>query len=131
METLASSRALAKGTKKEAKLKQLRSIEQQKRIARNIKRMQGKLNRNATIQIVVNDQDGRRVITDKSAMEDACINENISRFSQSQDTPPMTTSLVDDRGYLGDTIESQEILNGTYQPPAGINHYTKLFLKEL
>lgn len=93
MESLAASRSRAKGTEVENELKQLRSIEQQRRVARNIKRMQGKLQRNATLQVVVND-DGRHVLTEKEDMEEACITENIARFRQSEDTPPMTEPLV-------------------------------------
>ena len=43
MESLAASRSQAKGTEKEIELKQLRTIEKQRTVARNIKRMQGKL----------------------------------------------------------------------------------------
>jgi hypothetical protein len=126
--SLAKSRAEKKGTTAEAKLKQLQSIAKQKRLARNIKRMQGKLQRNATVQIVVNDEHGRRVVTEKQEMEEACIEENIARFSQSQDTPPMMEPLVDQLGYLADTTEAEEILQGTYQPPEGTNYYARLFL---
>jgi hypothetical protein len=41
--TLAASRAEAKGTDKDTELKQLRTIEQQRTMARNVKRMRGKL----------------------------------------------------------------------------------------
>jgi hypothetical protein len=129
--TLAENRAFAKGTDKDTELQQMRKIEQQRRIARNIKRMQGKLVRNATIQIVVNDHEGRRVVTDKTEMENACIHENISRFSQSHDTPPMVEPLVDDLGFLADTTEAQSILDGTYQAPPGLSHYAALLLREL
>jgi hypothetical protein len=131
LEGLADTRALAKGTDKADELKQLRTIEQQRRVARNIKRIQGKLVRNATIQIIVNDRDGRRVVTDKTEMEEACISENIARFCQSEDTPPMMEPLVSDLGYLADTQTAQEILDGTYEPPADLDPYTKLFLREL
>jgi hypothetical protein len=123
MATLAASRAEVKGTKKEAELKQLQSIEQQKRIARNIKRMQGKLHRNATLQITVNDRDRKRVLTDQHEKEEACITKNLSRFLQSEGTPPMVEPLLSDLGYLADTPEAQAILDGTYDP--------RLFLREL
>ena len=131
MESLASSRSLAKGTEKEVELKQLRAIEKQRTVARNIKRMQGKLQRNATTQIFVNRPDGRHIITDKDEMEDACIEENESRFSQCEDTPPMIEPLVSDLGYLADTPEAEAILNGTYQAPTGTDPYARLLLEEL
>jgi hypothetical protein len=47
-------------------------------------------------------------------MEEACIEENISRFSQTHDTPPMMEPLLSNLGFLADTQEAQEILDGTY-----------------
>jgi hypothetical protein len=131
MATLAASRAEVKGTKKETELNQLRSIEQQKRIARNIKRMQGKLHRNATLRITVNDRDRKRVLTDQHEMEEACITKNLSRFLQSEGTPPMVEPLLSDLGYLADTPKAQAILNGTYNPPPSVDYYARLFLREL
>ena len=131
MDDLATARASIKGTEKANELKQLLTIERQRTIARNIKRMQGKLQRNATIQIYVNEPEGRRLVTDKSDIEDACMQENDARFSQSEDTPPMTLPLLQDLGYLADTPEARAILEGTYNPPPETDYYAALFLKEL
>ena len=109
----------------------MKLVEYQRQTARNIKRIQGKLQRNATIQIYVNDENGRRLVTAKEEMEQACIQENIERFSQSKDTPPMIEPLILDLGYLGNTIEAQSILDGTYQPSPNIDPYAKLLLQEL
>jgi hypothetical protein len=91
--SVAQSRADRKGTDKDTELKQLRSIEQQRTIARNIKRMQGRLQRNATIKIYTTNEEGRHVLTEKADIEDACIKENIARFTQSNDTPPQAGNL--------------------------------------
>ena len=131
MSELATACAAVKGTDKANELKQLLTIERQRTIARNIKRMQGKLQRNATIQIYVNDANGRRLVTDKTEMEEACMEENDARFSQSESTPPMTSPLLTDLGYLADTPEAQAILQGTYTPPPETDQYAALFLKEL
>jgi hypothetical protein len=71
------------------------------------------------------------VLTDKVEMERACIDENISHFSQSEGTPPMTDPQLDNIWYLAGTVEADLILAGTYQPPMDLDYYTKLFLKEL
>ena len=131
MDALAASRAEVKGTTKENELKQLMTIDRQRTVARNIKRMQRKLQRNATIQIYVNDEDGRRLVTDKNDIEDACIAENDSRFSQSEGTPPMIEPLLTDLGYLADTPEAAAILEGSYIPPPETDKYAILFLQEL
>ena len=87
MEDLAEARSLAKDTDKDKELKQLRTIEKQRTQARNIKRMHGKLQRNATTKIYITDNNGRQVVTDKDGMVEAVIDENDARFSQSEDTP--------------------------------------------
>jgi hypothetical protein len=129
--SLAQSRAAHKGTEASAELKQLRTIEQQKTVARNIKRMQGKLQRNATTQIFVTDATGRRTVTKKEDIEAACITENIARFTQSEDTPPMTEPLISELGYLADTDAAEAVLAGTFVPPPETDEYAKLLLAEL
>jgi hypothetical protein len=131
LEDLASARAKHKGTKKEVELKQLRHIEAQKTVARNIKRMRGKLNRTATTQVYVNNDEGRRLVTSKDGIELACIQENDSRFSQSENTPPMTEPLLSDLGMLADTEQAQKILEGTYECPPGTDKYAALLINEL
>ena len=131
LETLATAKAQANGTDQGSVLKQLRLLKQQRTTAHNVKRMQGKLERTATIQIYVNTDEGRQVVTDQRGIEAACIMENESRFSQSEDTPPMAYPLVKDLGYLADTPEADMILAGTYQPPDGTDRFTCLLLKEL
>ena len=128
---LASSRADHNGTDKETELKQLRTIEKQRTVSRNIKRMQGKLQRNATTQVFVNDQEGRRLVTTKQAIEAACINENLERFTQSESTPFMQEPLLSALGFLADTPEADAILDGTYEPPPGTDRYAKLLIQEL
>jgi hypothetical protein len=113
---LAQSRSEDNGTEYEAELKQLRMIEQQK-TPWNIKRMQGKLQRNATTKVFVTDHDGQRMIHKKEEIEEACIEENISRFSQSEDTPFMQEPLVSALGYLADTQSAEAILRGDFKAP--------------
>jgi hypothetical protein len=93
--------------------------------------MQGNLHRNATLQITVNDRNGKRVLSDKHKMEEACITKNLSRFLQSEGTPPMVEPILSDLGYPVDTPEAQAILDGTYDPPPAVDYYARLFLREL
>ena len=64
-------------------------------------------------------------------MENACISENTGRFSQTNDTPPMTLALVEDFGYLAETDAKYHVLNGTYTPPTGTDQYMSEFIEEL
>jgi hypothetical protein len=128
---LAKSRSESKGTDQDKELQQLRTIEQQRTVARNIKRMQGKLQRNATTQVCISNEQGRRTVTSKEDIEDACIEENISRFSQSNNTPLMQEPLLSLIGYLANTQAAEDILQGTFETPPETDKYTKLLIAEL
>jgi hypothetical protein len=77
------------------------------------------------------DDDGRHAMTTKDNIEDACIRENSQWFSQSRNTPFMTSPLVDDFGYLADTVAAGQVLQGCYQVPDGTKPYTRLLLDQL
>jgi hypothetical protein len=120
---LAKAKAKANNTDPELELQSMRRIETQKRMARNVKRMRGKLTRTATTQVYVTENGIRRVATKKLDIEQVCIAKNDSRFSQSEPTPPMTAPLLQDLGYLADGPAIEDILNGVYIPPDGTNYY--------
>ena len=77
LEGIARAKAKDKGTDPETEVKQLKTIEQQRTVARNIKQMQRKLSRTATTKIYVNTPHGHQVKTSKDDIEDACITENL------------------------------------------------------
>jgi hypothetical protein len=116
---------------RDKELQQLCTIEQQCMVARNIKRMQGKLQHNTTTQVSINHKRGRRTVTSKDDIEDACVEENISRFSQSNNMPFMQEPLLPLISYLADTPAAKDILQGTFEIPPGMDKYTKLFINEL
>ena len=58
-------------------------------------------------------------------MKAACIRENESRFSQTEDTPAMMSPLLEELGYLADTEAAEEILAGTFEVPEGTCKYAK------
>jgi hypothetical protein len=51
--------------------------------------------------------------------------ENESKYKQTQQSPSMQEPLVSDIGYLGMTEECEKILEGTYTIPEGVNQYTR------
>jgi hypothetical protein len=119
---LAKAKANANNTEPEAELQAMRRIATQQRMAHNVKRMRGKLTRNATTQVYVITNNVRRVGIEKTDIEDVCITENESRFSQSETTPPMMEALLSELGYLADGPAIEDILNGTYIPPDGTDY---------
>ena len=91
---LAKARALRKGTTEEKELELMKRIERQRQEARNIKRMRRKLDRCATNQVYYERHGVRTLATSKRDIEKACIEENISRFSQSEGTPPLEEPML-------------------------------------
>ena len=119
VQSLAQAKADKNGTSVEHELKMMRHRDWQRRTAMNIKRMRKKTGRSATNQVYVTEEGVRRLVTDKDDMFKVCITENSSRFSQSNNTPPMTPPLVYNLGLLAETREARQVLGGSWQPPEG------------
>jgi hypothetical protein len=83
LDDLAEAKAEAKGTEAAKELKSLIHIEKQRRSARNIKRMRGKLSQGQVTKVYQTDDDGIRTACEtQHTMVQAFFNENDSRFSQ-------------------------------------------------
>jgi hypothetical protein len=67
----------------------------------------------------------------KEAIEDGCTDKTFLKYSQTKKTPPMTSPLLDNIGFLADTIQAQQILDGTYKPSSETDPYMKKNLNEL
>ncbi len=90
-----------------------------------------KLDRNATTKVFITTDRIHKECSDKTSMEDACITENSSRFSQAESTPLMIEPLVSDIGYLADTDAAESILEGTYKIPDDLDPYAVNLIQEL
>jgi hypothetical protein len=64
-------------------------------------------------------------------MVKAFFKENDSRFSQTEDTPPMQLPLVEELGCLADTDFAEQVLDGTYEPSQVVDKYARELLHEL
>jgi hypothetical protein len=94
--------------------------------------MRKKLGNPSTTKVFSTDDDGIRQECDtKETVEAACIRENESRFSQTEDTPAMMSPLLEELGYLADTDAAEEILAGTFEVPEGTCKYAKKLIAEL
>ena len=95
--TLAEAIALKNNTDMETEAKKLRTQEKQRRQGRNVKRMLGKLGNSRVTKLFYTENDGTRVQCDTQlSMERACFEENETRFSQSEMTPPMVSPTLDE-----------------------------------
>jgi hypothetical protein len=66
----------------------------------------------------------------KEETESAFLAESSSRFRQASTTPALTT-LFPSLGRFGLMEESEQILNGSFVPPASVDYWTTEWLKEL
>ena len=69
-------------------------------------------------------------LTTKSEIELACINENRSKYRQTENTPCMNGVLLQDLGFLGLTDSSSSIINGTYICPDDSPPFTNEFIHQ-
>ena len=70
-------------------------------------------------------------MTEKSEVEQACIDEHLRKFSQTNNTPPMQPPLSTLLGDLANTEFCENILNGTAEFPDDLEEYRVDFLKQL
>ena len=96
-----------------------------------MKRIRQKSSNGAVTKLYYTKNNIRTECSTKVTMENACISENIGRFSQTNDTLPMNDSLIADLGYLAETNAKDHILDGSYVPSTGTNQYMCEFLEEL
>jgi hypothetical protein len=109
--TLSEAQAKKKGIPPEQENKSMNRTEADCRQARRVRRMNKKFKTNGLFRIEIQQADGsvKNCVT-KEAIEDGCIDETFLKYSQTNKTPPMTSPLLDDIGYLASTAKSQQIL---------------------
>jgi hypothetical protein len=132
LESLAEAKAEKNGTSMEKELKSLVQIEKQRRQARSIKRMRGKLGTGQVTKVYQTSEDGSKTVCEtQKTMVKSFFNENDSRFSQTESTPPMKSPLVEDLGYLAETKKAEQVLEVSYQPTQKVDRYALELLQEL
>jgi hypothetical protein len=136
LKSLSEARAAKNKTEPESELKHLKQREKQREEARRRKTITGKgADKAKTTKLYYSELDpvtGEVVANveciDKDSMDAACIKENKTRMTRALRSPFAKSPLLEDFGYLADTEAAQAVLDGTYDPPAGIDPYAKLLL---
>jgi hypothetical protein len=105
-------------------------IEKQCRDARIINQALGKQGQSGVSKVLVTLPTGVHECATKEETEAAFLGESNVRFRQAGDTPALTT-LLHDLGTLGITEKSDQILSGTYSPPAETDFWTAEWIKEM
>ena len=111
--------------------KQLMQRESQRLAARRVKYTLRKLKGGSVTRIEVPMANNQwREVTSKQGIEHGCIQENIKKYRQTEDTPCMINPLREELGYTGTTMATEEILQGTYTYPTGTSRYSRELLQE-
>ena len=130
--SLEKAKAEKKGTTEALEKRLSHQIERQRRQARNVRRMLGKLGQGRVTQLFFTNAENERILCGtQEKMVKACVRENETRSSQSENMPPMTDPLYQDLGRYGETAEAQQILFGSYKYPSGVDPYAKELLEEM
>lgn len=104
----------------------LNLIKTQQRQSRCIQRMNGKFQSGNLSKIKILQADGSITThTSKHNIEQGGIAQTKVKYSQTEDTPPMTEPLLSHLRYLTENPEAKQILTGSYNPPTNLDPYAK------
>jgi hypothetical protein len=132
MERLAEAIAEQGNQKKASIIKGIRQREQQRRSARKIRYLSGKVNNGSTTMVSVFNDRGHRIdLTNKEDIEQAIMKSNETKYRQSSHTPFFQFPLASDFGFKGLTPAAQATLAGVYESNHPIDEYTQLVLTEM
>jgi Reverse transcriptase (RNA-dependent DNA polymerase) len=116
LEELAQAQAEQSGVKQASIVKQLKLREQQRELGRKVKYILGK-KRVGLTAVEAPDRSGQWVlVNDKEAVELGCIKENISRFTQANNTPALLRDQVELLGWTGNGQGANDLLSGIANP---------------
>ena len=100
--------------------------EDSRKASRHLKRIQGKLEGGAIASVEVDQDDGPPVKLDApDQVIQAIMNMVQHRYHLIDGSPFMDPALLDELGLLGDSPAARQILEGTYQPSATVDDYTR------
>lgn len=120
LESLCKARAEAGQTFKEQELRNMIRLEEQRRNARLISRVNGKLRAGSVTSVIASDLSGNRVeVTKKEDIDKALCNENERRFNQAKDTPFLQEPLLTLVGSMGTGRAAEAMLNVNFIIPKG------------
>ena len=120
-----------KGKGKRANIvKQLIATESQREMFRRLAIINNKQHDLSTKFVTINTKNGKEVISDKIQMEKAIINENKSKYHQTEDSCPfMDLPLSQHFGEMGIGPMTEQLLKGEYKVPSSVTPQTKEYLE--
>ena len=124
LESLCEAKAEASEGSKEMVLRRLIRIEDLRKNGRIIGRVNGKLQSGSVTSVVAPNEEGEWVeVVGKEGIEKALLEENERWFNQAKATPFLQQPLLDLVGKLGVGKAAEQILNGTFVVPEGVDEW--------
>jgi hypothetical protein len=118
LEELALAISIQGNGNKEKILQQLQLHEEQRAVARKIKSILGQHRSGVSAVEYQNAQGGWEVTVEKHKIEEECMQENIRRFTQANNSPSLKQDQVELLGWTADTETASLILQGEQTPTA-------------
>jgi hypothetical protein len=114
---LASAKAISTGKTHAHMIQEIKQREHIQAVFRKIKYASATTRVGLTqVETSASSESGTTIThTSKEMIEQACMNENIRRFTQAYHTPSLQSDQIALLGWTGNSISSTEILNGTVQ----------------
>jgi Reverse transcriptase (RNA-dependent DNA polymerase) len=112
LESLAEARAEEEDLTKENILKQLIQHEIQRNMFRRIRSILGQFSKKVNAIEVQNSDGEWTLMTGKEDIENGCIAENIRRFTQAANTPPLQPLQISLLGWRAEGVVANNIING-------------------
>jgi hypothetical protein len=127
-----TNRAIKFGTSVETQEKITKHAFKSKASFARIRKVIQKNPREAISYVEYTDKDGiEHECINKNDIDLACSQEGYRRYAQTNDTPFMTTPLLNDFGFLDNQENVDKVLAGTYECPAELDEFTQKFITEL
>jgi len=125
LHTLADAYAVKGNQSKEKIYRDLLQHERQRRTAKRIKYLRGKFLTGSTTMVQVRNPDSSwREVSDKTEMEAAIMDSTKWKYTADFHTPFMQPPLVGSFGYMGVGRAADEVLEGTFSVPEGVDEFT-------
>ena len=129
---LADALAASNNSSRARELKKMLTVERQRQQGRAARRLRGRTPKQPVTKVTYVGDEGQVVeACDPAAIASVCARSNLRRQHRCLETPFLQNPLLHELGYLADTVAAESILQGSFEPPANIDKYTRAFLREL
>ena len=125
-ETFVTAKAKERGLSEEVVIKQMKREKESKEKGLNSRIIRGRNNKAPVVRAIANYE-----VNTHEAIVEAAAPSFLMRQKQTEDTPFMMSPLLDTLWYLAESPAADDIIDGRYRPPPGIDPYACEFIEVL